>query len=158
KDQGTLLRAAATLARMRVSYHLDIAGYDTLAGDVQETARQLGVADAITFHGKLRYPELHALAERADLHLLSSRHEAGPLAVLEAALVGVPTVGTSVGHVAEFAPDAAVAVPIGDADALASATASVLRDDAYRMRLARAAYERALDDNADATAHLFEEL
>ena len=36
----------------------------------------------------------------ADLFWLTSRHEAGPVAVLEAAVAGVPTVGTAVGQVA----------------------------------------------------------
>ncbi|HXB23973.1 MAG TPA: glycosyltransferase [Gemmatimonadaceae bacterium] len=158
KDQGMLLRAAALLSRMDVPFQLDIAGYDTLGGDVQQTAQQLGLSDCITFHGKLRYNDLHALASRADLHLMSSRHEAGPAAVLEAAVAGLPTVGTRVGHVAEWAPDAAVAVPIGDAESMACAVASVLANDDYRMRLAAAAHRRALAENADVTARLFEEL
>jgi glycosyltransferase involved in cell wall biosynthesis len=158
KDQGTLLRAAALLSRMQVPFHLDIAGYDTLSGDVQQLARQLGLADVITFHGKLPYSALHDLAVQADLHLLSSRHEAGPLAVLEAALAGAPTVGTRVGHVAEWAPDAAIAVPIGSADEMACAAAALLANDDARMRLATAAHKRALSENADVTAQLFEEL
>jgi glycosyltransferase involved in cell wall biosynthesis len=158
KDQDTLLKAAAWLARMDVRFQLDIAGYDTLGGDVQMTARRLGLTDCVTFHGKLRYPELHALAARADLHLLSSRHEAGPLAVIEAALAGAPTVGTRVGHVAEWAPTAAIAVPIGDAEAMAGATRALLDDDDRRMHIATAAHARALADNADVTARLFEAL
>jgi len=158
KDQGTLLRAIAILSRMQVPFHLDIAGYDTLSGDVQMMARQLGLADLITFHGKLRYAQLHALAIQADLHLLSSRHEAGPLAVLEAALAGVPTVGTRVGHVAEWHPNAATAVAIGNAEEMACAAAALLTNDDARMRLATTAHERALSENADVTARLFEEL
>jgi glycosyltransferase involved in cell wall biosynthesis len=158
KDQGTLLRAVAILSHMPVPFHLDIAGYDTLSGDVQMMARQLGLADLITFHGKLRYAQLHALAIQADLHLLSSRHEAGPLAVLEAALAGVPTVGTRVGHVAEWHPHAATAVAIGNAEEMACAAAALLTNDDARMRLATAAHERALSENADVTARLFEEL
>lgn len=158
KDQETLLRAAAWLARMGVRFHLDIAGYDTLGGDVQRITGRLGLSDCVTFHGKLRYPELHQLAARADLHLLSSRHEAGPLAVIEAAVAGAPTVGTTVGHVAEWAPTAAVAVPVGDAEAMACAARTLLDDDDRRMCLAAAAYERGLADNADVTAQLFEEL
>jgi glycosyltransferase involved in cell wall biosynthesis len=158
KDQETLLKAAAWLARMGVRFKLDIAGYDTLDGDVQRMARQLDLADRVTFHGKLRYPELHTLASQADLHLLSSRHEAGPLAVIEAALAGVPTVGTCVGHVAEWAPAAAIAVPIGDADAMGWATRALLEDDDRRMRIATAAHALALADNADLTALRFEEL
>jgi glycosyltransferase involved in cell wall biosynthesis len=158
KDQDTLLKAAAWLARMGVDFHLDIAGHDTMGGDVQRAAGRLGLADCVTFHGKLRYPDLHALAIRADLHLLSSRHEAGPLAVIEAALAGAPTVGTRVGHVAEWAPTAAIAVPVGDAEAMACAARRLLDDDAHRMRVAQAAHERALAENADVTARLFEEL
>jgi glycosyltransferase involved in cell wall biosynthesis len=158
KDQGTLLRAVESLSKMHVPFHLDVAGYDTLSGDVQMMARQLGLADRITFHGKLRYAQLHALAVQADLHLLSSRHEAGPLAVLEAALAGAPTVGTRVGHVAEWHPDAAIAVPIGNAEEMARAVAAILANEDARMQLATAAHERALSENADVTARLFEEL
>ena len=50
----------------------------------------------------------------AHVSVISSRHEAGPVVALEAAAVGVPTVGTAVGHIAEWAPDAALAVPVGD--------------------------------------------
>jgi glycosyltransferase involved in cell wall biosynthesis len=158
KDQETLLRAAALLRNDAIPFHLDIAGYDTLNGAVQESAHRLGLTEAITFHGRLRYPDLHALAARADVHLLTSRHEAGPMAVLEAALVGVPTVGTRVGHVAEWDPTAAIAVPIGDFEALARATASLLADDGRRMRLAAAARDRAMAEDADVTASRFEEL
>jgi glycosyltransferase involved in cell wall biosynthesis len=156
KDQGTLLRAMAQLARAGVPFHLDIAGYDTLGGTMQRMAHELGLADAVSFRGKLRYDELHQLAVRADLHVLSSRHEAGPAAVLETALVGVPTIGTCVGHVAEWAPDAAIAAPVGEADSIASAVIALLADDDHRMRLATAAHERAKRENADVTARLFE--
>jgi glycosyltransferase involved in cell wall biosynthesis len=156
KDQGMLMRAMALLARMDMPFHLDLAGFDTLNGDVQAMARELGVGEAVTFHGKLRYDDLHELAARADIHFISSRHEAGPAAVMETALAGVPTVGTRVGHIAEWAPDAAVAVPIGDAESLACAAAALLRNDDYRMRMACAAQSRALNENADVTARLFE--
>ena len=41
---------------------------------------------------------------------------------------------------------------------MACAVASVLANDDYRMRLAAAAHRRALAENADVTARLFEEL
>jgi hypothetical protein len=68
----------------------------------------------------------------------------------------VPTVGTAVGHVAEWAPDAAVAVPIQGAESLASETARLLGDDVRRLSLAREAQRRALAQNADWTAAQFE--
>jgi glycosyltransferase involved in cell wall biosynthesis len=94
----------------------------------------------------------------ADLLVVSSRHEAGPLVVLEAAVAGVPTVGTAVGHVADWAPDAAAAVPVGDADALARAMMTVDADDELRLRIARNAQRRAVAIDADFTADAFERI
>ena len=68
--------------------------------------------------------------------VVSSRHEAGPVALLEAAIVGVPTVGTDVGHVRDFAPDAAVAVEVGNPVALAREIAGLLDDEPRRLALA----------------------
>jgi glycosyltransferase involved in cell wall biosynthesis len=90
--------------------------------------------------------------------LLSSRHEAGPYVLFEAAVAGIPTVGTAVGHIAEWAPDAAVAVPVADWSALAGAIRQVLSDEDMRLRIASAAQERAMTEDADHTAACFEAL
>jgi glycosyltransferase involved in cell wall biosynthesis len=96
--------------------------------------------------------------QESDLLVHTSRHEAGPMAVLEAALAGVPTVGTDVGHVNEWAPDAAVAVPVGNARALALAVDSLLADEPRRIAIAREAQARATAIDADFTAASFERL
>jgi glycosyltransferase involved in cell wall biosynthesis len=158
KDQQMLLRAAAALVRADQSFHLDLAGEDTLGGELQRLARALGVSRWITFHGFLTQRELRPLVESADLFLLSSRHEAGPVAVREAAVAGVPTVGTAVGHVKDWAPRAAVALPIGDHEALARETIAVLAEDARRLALARAAQDLAVREDADWTARRVLEL
>jgi glycosyltransferase involved in cell wall biosynthesis len=158
KDQLTLLRAVAALAREGVDFHLDIVGEDTLGGEVQRLAAQLGLAAQVTFHGFLPQRLLRPLVEAAHLMLVSSRHEAGPLVVLEAAVVGVPTVGTCVGHIAEWAPTAAIAVPVADPPGLAQATARVLADEELRLHLAREAFKRATLEDADHTARAFQRL
>jgi len=158
KDQGTLLEAARLLAQAGLDFHLDIAGRDTLDGKIQDTARTFGLADRVTFHGRVPHAELRALVAGGDLLLHSSRFEAGPLAVLEAAVVGVPTVGTAVGHIADWAPDAAVAVPIGDATALAAEVKGLLEDEDRRLAIAREAQRRALACDAAWTARTFEAL
>jgi glycosyltransferase involved in cell wall biosynthesis len=75
--------------------------------------------------------------------------------MLEAAVAGVPTVGTAVGHVADFAPAAAVAVPVGDALALADAIEQLACNEARRLRIAAAAQDRALRLDADHTCREF---
>jgi len=96
--------------------------------------------------------ECHRSLTPGRIFWLTSRYETGPLVVLEATVVGVPTVGTNVGHVAEWAPDAAVAVPTRDHESLASETARLLADDRRRRALAREAQRRALAQDADWTA------
>ncbi len=154
KDQGTLLQAARALRELGVEFRLDIAGGDTLGGTVQSMAAELGLDDVVTFHGFQPHCRLRPLVEAADLLLVSSRHEADPVVVLEAAVAGVPTVGTAVGHIADWAPDAAVAVPVGDAALLARETAALLADDPRRLRIAAAAQARAVAEDADRTARL----
>jgi glycosyltransferase involved in cell wall biosynthesis len=154
KDQTTLLHALARLRADGEAFHLDFVGEDTLQGEIQKLAAALGLADVITFHGFLTQRQLRPLAEAAHVLVMSSLHEAGPLVVLEAAVVGVPTVGTAVGHIAELAPGAARAVPPGDAAQLARATRRLLRDEDLRMRIAQAAFELATREDADYTARL----
>lgn len=162
KDQRTLLRAARALQEQDVAFHLDVVGEDILNGDVQRFAAECGVAARVTFHGFLPHRRLRPLVERADLLLVSSRHEGDPIVTLEAAVAGVPTVGTRVGHIADWAPEAALAVPPGDAAALARATRELLGDEPRRLRLAQAAQRRALARDADWTAErvcgIYEEL
>lgn len=152
KDPWTLLRAAAALRRRGVAFRLDAIGVDTLGGAVQRHARELGVDDVVRFHGFRTQAELRPWMERADLLLVTSLHECGPIVAMEAALCGVPTVGTRVGHLEAWSPDAAVTVAPGDHYGLADAVVSLLADEERRMRMAAAAQRRALEHGADHAA------
>jgi len=158
KDQATLLRALTVLMESDVDFQMDIVGVDTLDGEIQRLAHQLGLDGRVHFHGFKTQRELRPMMEAADLLVMSSCHEAGPLVLLEAAVIGLPTVGTAVGHIAEWSPTAALAVPVGDWAALAAAIGRVLEDDELRLRLAVAAQRRAVMEDADYTARQFEAL
>jgi glycosyltransferase involved in cell wall biosynthesis len=152
KDQETLLLAAAHLRRAGVDLELDVIGEDTLDGAVHRRAAELGLDEVVTFRGYLPHGELRPWVERAHLLVVTSRHEAGPLVLLEAAVAGVPTAGTAVGHLADWAPDAAAAVPVGDAPALAAEITRLLADEEARLRMAAQAQQRALAEDADYSA------
>jgi glycosyltransferase involved in cell wall biosynthesis len=158
KDQPMLLEAAALLHARGVPFELHIAGFDTTNGATRDSAAARALGDVVHWHGLLGREPLRQLIQESDLLVHTSRHEAGPMAVLEAAVAGVPTAGTDVGHVNEWAPDAAVAVPIGDARALADAIASLLDDEPRRIAIAREAQARATAIDADHTAASFERL
>ena len=156
KDQAMLLGAVAQLVAAGRDVELDIAGVDGMNGKIHALARSLGLGARVRFHGRVDSARVRELLACADIFVLSSLHEAGPLAVLEAAMLGVPTVGTQVGHVSEWAPQAALAGPPGDAATLAVNLMRLIDDDPLRLALAAEAQRRALAEDADCTARLFE--
>jgi len=152
KDQPTLLRSLAILREAGVDFELEVVGVDTLSGAIHRLAAELGLENRVRFRGYLPHSRLREYFERADILVVSSIHEGAPVVMLEAAIAGVPTVGTQVGHVADFAPGAAVAVPVGDPASLAEAIRDLAGDEPRRLRLASAAQARARRIDADFTA------
>lgn len=155
KDQALLLRALARVVQRLPEVHLDLVGEDLMAGAVQAEVSRLGLLRHVTFHGFQPTPVVARLCQQAHLFVLSSRHEAACVAMLEAAACGVPTVGTRVGYVADLAPEMACAVPVGDEEALADAVVALLDDAPGRVRLGGAAQSWARAHDADRTARDF---
>ena len=158
KDQATLLRALSILAQRGVDFSMDVVGVDTLDGAMHRLAAELRLDDRVRFHGFRTQRELRPLLEASDVLVMASLHEAGPVVALEAAIAGVPTVGTAVGHLVEWAPTAALIAPVGNASALADAIGRVLEDEALRLRLASTAQRLAIAEDAEFTARAFEAL
>ena len=158
KDYPMLLHALASVVSHGLDVHLDIVGEDTMDGRVQALARTLQLESRVTFHGLQPTDRLAAFYARAHLHVASSRHEAAGVVVLESAAAGLPTVGTAVGYVADWHPDRAVAVPVGDPTGLANAVVELLQDPSRRARLASAARTWTLAHDADWTAAQFEKV
>ncbi len=149
KDQRTLLRALAHL-RTTHEFALDVVGEDTLGGAVQRLAAELGLGDTVRFHGQVPHTELRPFFDNADLLVMSSRHEADPIVALEAAVAGVPVVGTAVGLIDDWSPHAARAVPVQDHLALAAAISDLLQDSEARMSIAGNAQAIVRAHDADA--------
>ncbi len=161
KDQDLLVRAIAELDAMGVDAHLTIVGGDTMNGHHTRLATELGVDERIIFTGQLPPAEVADVVRGASWHVLTSRHDAGPVAVLEAAACGVPTIGVRVGHVADFTRlgEAPAAVPIDEHTPIAAALAMAraLTGD-ERPAIAERAERWARTHDADATARAFDVL
>lgn len=72
---------------------LDIIGDGWWSEKLRQCAAELGVFDHVVFHGHVSEERKHQILSRADIHLLPSRKEGWGLAVIEAGLHGVPTLG-----------------------------------------------------------------
>jgi glycosyltransferase involved in cell wall biosynthesis len=94
------------------------------------------------------YPESRLLLAAADLCVIPSVWpEAFPLAVLEAMILGKPTIASRVGGIPELIEDnkCGFLVPPGDEAALATAISKLLNDRQLADSLGQSARERALD-------------
>jgi glycosyltransferase involved in cell wall biosynthesis len=156
KDQTTLMQAMQLVLKKHPQVQMDCIGVDTLDGRIQAVARDLGIGDAVRFHGFRPLDEIIPFYRRAHLFVQSSLHESMGAAVLEAAASGLPAVGTNVGVLAEMAPKAALAVSVRDPSALANAIVELLDHPDRRWSLARAAQDFADTYNADWTATQFQ--
>jgi len=155
KDQATLLRALRLVLDHGITFELDCIGEDTLGGSLQRMSVELGLAAMVRFHGFKPADEVVPFYRQAHLYVHSSLYESMAAVVLEAAAAGVPTVGTAVGLIAEMAPKAALAVPVGDPTALAQGMLTLLGDPEERARMGRAAQRFARTYDADWTASQF---
>ena len=143
KDQATLLSAAAALEERGYAFQLDVVGTGPLEPELRSLARCLGLSETICWRGAVPHGRMPRAYQRADLFVLSSRHEAQGMVALEAAACGVPVVGTAVGVIPELRP-AARTIGVGDAGGLADGMAELVEDAPNRARSGCAARERAV--------------
>jgi glycosyltransferase involved in cell wall biosynthesis len=155
KDPVTLVRA---LARVRGHpFSALIVGDGPEQPGVEAEIRELGLESTVQLRGPRR--DVPDLLAGADVFVLASRSEGGPISVLEAMAAGLPVVASDVGGVRELVADGTTGllVPAGDPDALAAALKRLLADPELRRRLGAAGRERAaerFDLGALRTAHL----
>lgn len=142
KDQATLLQAVSQVVERMAGTHLHIVGDGPLRGRLEALAERLGMERNVTFHGAVRYEQMPARYEAADLCVMSSRHEGQELVTLEAAACGRSSVGTAVGVLPDLVPASRVG-PVGDARALAEALLTTLRDPGGLAEMGRVSLEEA---------------
>jgi glycosyltransferase involved in cell wall biosynthesis len=117
-------------------------------------ANRLGVADRVTFTGRVPWEELRRAYRDADVCVLPAvvdrRGDTEGLGVvlLEAMHHRVPVIGSDLGGIPDVIEDgvSGVLVPPGDPAALAAAITGLARDPALARRLGDAGYRRATDE------------
>jgi glycosyltransferase involved in cell wall biosynthesis len=119
-----------------------------LAVRLQRHARELGIADRVTWTGALTGTDLEKAWLEADALLLATRAESWGLVVTEALAHGLPVLATDVGGLPEALGSLedgglpGLLVPADDASALAEAVRRWLSEAALRDRLRAAARAR----------------
>jgi colanic acid/amylovoran biosynthesis glycosyltransferase len=152
KGHHVLLEAAAILKQEGTPLHCLVIGDGEQRGRLEDLARTLGLADLVTFAGRLDSAAVRASLRRSDVFALPAvvaeqgNHDGLPVALMEAMACGVPVVSSQLSGIPELVIDGVtglLTVP-GDAAALARALRSLLVNAPLRQSLTRAARERVV--------------
>ncbi|WP_406860658.1 glycosyltransferase family 4 protein [Streptomyces sp. HUAS MG47] len=163
-----LVHLVEALAKLRTEYqdaHLVVVGKRAEDGPVAQAIERYGLADAVRFVKGISDAELVDLVRSAQVACVPSLYEGFSLPAAEAMATGTPLVATTGGAIPEVAgPDGetCLAVPPGDAGALAAGLGRMLGDSALRARLGAAGRARVLERftwarAAQGTAELYRE-
>jgi glycosyltransferase involved in cell wall biosynthesis len=97
-----LFEALRHLYEKRKDWHLDIVGDGPARAEYERVAKNLGLAEQITFHGMKSKPEIGAFMRKADLFVLPSLFETFSVVTAEALSSGMPVLATRCGGPEEF--------------------------------------------------------
>lgn len=160
KDPDLLLGAVAQLHHQGLDVSMEIYGYtqNNDLGWLAEQSQRLGLGQRVRHRGLVRPEVLRAAYPRYHALVHSSRHESQGLALIEAAVVGLPIATTKVGVAPELVElGATVELAERDPASLARAIeAAVVRPggepqrilERYGMAAATRQFERALEEAA----------
>jgi glycosyltransferase involved in cell wall biosynthesis len=103
KGVDVLLQALRKLIDSRIPVHLDILGDGPERNKLEMMSQQLGINDAVTFHGAVHGVEPYL--QQATMLVLPSLSEGMPNVVLEAMACGLPVIATRVGGIVDIIAD-----------------------------------------------------
>jgi glycosyltransferase involved in cell wall biosynthesis len=163
KDLPMLLEAVDRLRHDVPGVRLLVVGDGPDGPAARALSASLGLEDVVTFAGRVASAADELAA--ADIVVISSRWESGPLVLFEAMQLGRPVVTTAVGAAPDVVTDRVTGriVPVGDAAAFAAALTDVLADPKAAAAMGEAARDAmagpgGTDAMVDATEAVYREV
>ncbi|MBV9951750.1 MAG: glycosyltransferase family 4 protein [Acidimicrobiia bacterium] len=162
KGFDVLLHAFPSVLEREPGAELLLVGDGPERAQLEALVEDLGLGDAVRFHGAARHEDVAGLLASASVVAIPSRHEGMPLVALEAAAAGRAVVATPVQGLGDVVVDGetGVLVPPEEPGPLADALVELLSDPsraaAYGANARARAVERfSLDQTVDAYEDLY---
>jgi len=140
KGPEYFLQAARKVLEATNGVRFVMAGWGDRATGCMALARELGIAEKVSFPGFLRGPEVDEMFRLADVYVMPSVSEPFGLVALEAISHGVPVILSKQSGVAEVL-DSVLKVDFWDVDLMARMITAVLRRPGLRNHLQRSALQ-----------------
>ncbi|MCB5364837.1 glycosyltransferase family 4 protein [Pusillimonas sp. CC-YST705] len=146
KGHATLFQAMQPLLRERPNVHLVFIGDgEPVFQQLQQSIEQAGLQQQVHLLG--RRGDVPNLLKGLDVFALATEQEASGTVFVEAAMAGLPVVGTRVDGVPEMLSEnvTGLLVPVGDAQVLMQALRKLLDDPALRREMGSAGLRLILE-------------
>lgn len=148
-----LLQACHLLKQTGAPFHCTIVGDGTLDDAIRQQITALDLTEQITLLGQVSQDELLEYYQQADLFVLpylvtdNSNHENFPNVLLEAMVMEIPVISTSILGISELMKSYynGILVPEKDVQSLAKALEVIIRQPEFRESLGKAARLTVLD-------------
>jgi glycosyltransferase involved in cell wall biosynthesis len=150
-----IVRAVALLKETFPDVKAVIAGDGPEEESLKKLATELGVADRITFTGRVSRAETWHLRKSSEVYVLNSTYEGLPHTALTSFAAGIPMVATDIPGTNEavYHEKSGLLVPPGNPQALADAVARLFNDPALEAQLVAGA-KKILEEKFSWDAHL----
>jgi glycogen synthase len=150
KGAHTAIAALGRLVKLRpeTDWRLNMVG-DTRDAPylqlLQQQAKDNGVADKVTFPGRVAAEDLTRLFDHHDIYLFPSLYEPFSLTLIHAMASGIPTVASDIGGNGEIVREGVTGLLFAkaDVDAMTKAVINLVDDPALAQRLGQAGAKRA---------------
>jgi glycosyltransferase involved in cell wall biosynthesis len=136
KNIEGLILASHSLKNGGLKFQLQFAGnffsqsYET---KIKSLIIKYGLEDNIEFLGQLNSIEIQETIKKIDVNLLPSFQEVCPMSIIEAMILGKPSIASSVGGIPEmiFNNYNGYLIPVGNSEELANKIRSILKPEIY---------------------------
>ena len=140
------IRAVAAALEQQLPATLHIVGGGPMERQLRALAEELGISEQVNFYGPQENP--YRYLKNADLFLLSSYHEAAPMVIDEAYILGIPTLTTATSSSKEMVLDRGCGwVCDNDQKALEQALIDLLQAEETLQKMKEKLHSRQVDND-----------